>query len=895
MDPYQQLVRAKVEDRLFGQKGRGTRLDRYVLLDSIGSGATGRVLAAYDTKLDRKVAIKLLNHGGGVPEYRSKDAVALAAEARALAKLAHPNVVGVFDVHDSDPLFVVMEFVDGMTLRRWLHGSPAWMTILDVLMGAGQGLAAAHAVGLVHRDVKPDNVLIDSQARARVVDFGLARAPAGPAADLEWTKTGSASSNVAATRSGRLAGTPAYMSPEQFEGEATALSDQYGFCAMAWEALFGDRPHAAPTIAGLYAAALTGPPAVPASGPGRPPPSVAKVLVRGLHPNPKARFTDMQALLDALRATRERRRIRWSVIVAGVAAFGAIGVWYADRQNAVEACAAEVQAAAPNWVNIQKTVSEAAWPATFVQRVAAAVEQRQSAWNRIRADSCRAARIDRVESTNVEARSADCLQERLEETKSFVRQVTTSPTDPRTALRALNKLTPVERCRDIPWVMSLPEPPDDHAEREQIRAVRSRIHNALVVWAIGRKDEARAIMQRARSEAMKIDFVPVHVKTTFLLGFMHDGKEQGDLHLEWAIQTALEHRLLDYVAAGWQQQALNHLRRNRVQQGLHLLDWSEAILRGLPSKRWRLASVIAYRAYMHHQQNDFARATQLHEEALQILGDDTGYATQVMEHYYYAGTAWFDWRQDEVAWAYIDRSQSMLPDFLRSGSWFEAEILLMKADIERRRGHGRAALALLERSRRSLDEYQSPEDITVGRMHALAALVLLEMDRRDEARDRIHKAESTKLLSAPPRKLAWLRAAQALICYRNGRADEAMKLLDDHLATIRSSQRGCRTDCWTLLATKASILRASGRELDLLQTLDTHVATLDDVYGPEHPAAAPLMNQRAAVLQQLGRTEAADQARRRAKMLTGNRAKYFGLSDVNRRLLEPTEAPSASD
>src|SRR5262249_54400520 len=144
------------------------KLGRYILLSRIGAGGMGIVYAAYDPELDRRVALKLLRD--------ARPGVALRDEARAIAKLAHPNVVAVHDVgREGDAAFVAMEYVDGTTLAEWLRERRAPAAILDAFVQAGRGLAAAHAVGLVHRDVKPSNIMIGRDGRARVLDFGLAR------------------------------------------------------------------------------------------------------------------------------------------------------------------------------------------------------------------------------------------------------------------------------------------------------------------------------------------------------------------------------------------------------------------------------------------------------------------------------------------------------------------------------------------------------------------------------------------------------------------------------------------------------------------------------------------------------------------------------------------------
>jgi serine/threonine-protein kinase len=236
----------------------GATVGRYVVREWIGEGGAGTVYAGFDPELDRPVALKLLHHAEGSEIQR---------EARAMAKLAHPNVVSVFDAGAfDDRVFIAMELVVGPNLRGWLAERPRDVgEIVDAFVGAGRGLAAAHAVGLVHRDFKPENVLMGADGRARVTDFGLARA---------------ASASLASVTN-PYAGTPAYMAPEQRLGEADARSDQYSYCLSFTEALGAGAPA-----------------------------SLRKVLSRGVREAPAERFPSMESLLAELEGAR-RARPRW--------------------------------------------------------------------------------------------------------------------------------------------------------------------------------------------------------------------------------------------------------------------------------------------------------------------------------------------------------------------------------------------------------------------------------------------------------------------------------------------------------------------------------------------------------------------------------------------------------
>jgi serine/threonine protein kinase len=225
------------------------RIGRFAVLSRVGEGGMGVVYAAYDGELDRRVALKLLAPGMVGPEGRAR----LRREAQAMAKLSHPNVVPIYEVGEHEGrVFVAMEFVEGQTLRAFCRDEVrAWEAVLAAGIQAGRGLAAAHEAGLIHRDVKPDNILIGDDGRARVVDFGLARRsddgePREPRSARPNDEGGPKSSTRAPlTRAGTLMGTPAYLAPEQVErAAATAKSDQFSFCVTLYEALYGELPFA---------------------------------------------------------------------------------------------------------------------------------------------------------------------------------------------------------------------------------------------------------------------------------------------------------------------------------------------------------------------------------------------------------------------------------------------------------------------------------------------------------------------------------------------------------------------------------------------------------------------------------------------------------------------------
>ena len=277
-------LRAAVRNKLFGDDTAApVQVGRYKLLQRVGAGGMGVVYRAHDETLDRPVAVKLLRPGYDTGAGTER----LQREARAMARLSHPNVVTVFDVGTFEgAVFVAMEFVDGKTLREWLAQPHSVGDVIRTLRQAGEGLAAAHAAGLVHRDFKPENAMVGSDGRVRVLDFGLAK----PIDDE--------SKHDLLTQTGTVLGTPRYMTPEQFRGEpADALSDQFAFGVVMFEALYGTHPYQPQDDKPLPRAVMAG---KLRKAPSRAdvPPAVRDALLKAVAHDPESRHDSVEDMLE---------------------------------------------------------------------------------------------------------------------------------------------------------------------------------------------------------------------------------------------------------------------------------------------------------------------------------------------------------------------------------------------------------------------------------------------------------------------------------------------------------------------------------------------------------------------------------------------------------------------
>ncbi|MFY0538083.1 serine/threonine-protein kinase [Nannocystis pusilla] len=374
---------------------RGVPVGRYIVIDLVGSGGMGAVYAAYDPELNRKVALKLLLPGSSPDRARQPQ---LLREAQMMAQLSHPNICAIYDVGAlHEQLFFAMEFVVGVTLRAWLkqraHG---WRDIMEVLLSVGSGIAAAHAVGIVHGDLKPENVMIGADGRPRVMDFGIARAHRTEENLVTISERG-AHRDESRTAPSSIRGTPQYMAPELWNSASDALSDQFAFCVMAWEALYGERPFPADLAASVTDVKQLQPRPAPPSA--QVPSWARRILMRGLSGRREDRFPTMGSLLTALASGQARRRRSWFVIgaaVLGLASGSVAGGRAWQEQRRVAACeAAGASLDADVWSDEARArvknglvSSGIPDPDQANERVAGWIDTFAARWQQVRTEAC---------------------------------------------------------------------------------------------------------------------------------------------------------------------------------------------------------------------------------------------------------------------------------------------------------------------------------------------------------------------------------------------------------------------------------------------------------------------------------------------------------------------------
>ncbi len=515
---------------------RGASLGRYVILDFIGAGAMGAVYAAFDPELDRRVALKLLppRSGADGPALRAR----FLAEARAMASISHPNVIAVHDVGVHGELaFFAMELVDGRTLVEWLdHGRRDTDEIVEVFAAAGRGLAAAHAGGLVHRDFKPENVLVANDGRVRVIDFGLARFAQAPC-DTQPPDLAEPPRNPPVTQTGALIGTPAYMAPEQLVGgKSSPAADQFAFCVALFEALHGRRPFDADSVEALADAIRRGP--VP--GQRRVPRGLQRVLARGLSARPDDRWPSMSDVIDELGA---RPFARWGPVAAVVVAVAgtAFGIHGALTSSTGPQCQPNEAQLDGVWepsmrTTLLATTSDAQSSGWLADRFDAYAAR----WLQIHHDVC-VATVERHErSVEVMDREMACLHRARRQLQANVDAAIADSSAVHVVALA-EGLPELAICEDVEILSAGPQPPSA-AQSEQVDAHRDAIATARSTFAAGDYEATILAAGQIEATADAIGYEPVVYEAVLLRGeaaMRQADHPQAQMALDFVLSHAL--------------------------------------------------------------------------------------------------------------------------------------------------------------------------------------------------------------------------------------------------------------------------------------------------------------------------------------------------------------------
>jgi len=742
-----------LEGRPFvGSLAAGSRVDRYQILGTVGRGGMGEVYAAYHPDLDRRVALKVVHESGANSADRR---ARLLREARAIARLSHVNVITVHDAGTfDDRVFIAMEFVEGQTVDAWLRAAPrGGREILDVFIAAGRGLAAAHAAGVVHRDFKPQNVMIGRDGAVRVMDFGLARLAEEPVerGDDE-PEAASSPRTTTVTKTGALVGTPAYMAPEQFRGEPIdARADQFSFCVALYEAVHGVRP----SLAHLNASPAQ-------EGAGRPraasvPAWLKVVLSRGLAVDRAQRFASVDDLIRALAKGRAapRRRAVGAVTAVSVMLI-ALGGWRAARGDRISCVVprARLAAAWSGHDDARRAAIHGAFRAsgrptaeTSWERASQLLDDYVTRWSAMYVETCEATHVRGEQSADVLDLRMSCLGENLDEVRALTDVfIQADVSAVARAGTAISSLTPVSRCADVAVLRSAVPLPRDPAVLRAVQELKSDLRRFRALVDVGDRRTASTMAEALRPRVEALGYKPLLAELLELVGV---GKLEGDPALS---EQLMEQSFMVVEASG---------------------DDVTAV---------RAASSLIYVVgYGLGRRDEAARWARLAYALLDKLGPGQGRLRAwvlVNEATVLAQAGAY-----ERARALIEESVRLKVEALGEQHWDVGISLLNLSCLLNTIGDSRAALAAADRAMAILNAVGDPDDWQVADLLTNRATALTALGRYDEAeRDfvaafRINPREKSGIgmvLGDQLHGYGALRVAQ-------GRAGEAIPMLEDAL------------------------------------------------------------------------------------------------------------------
>ena len=551
---------------------RGAAVGRYLVLERIGAGGMGVVYTAYDPHLDRRIALKLVH------SRRGNSAARLLREARLMAQVSHPDVISVYDVGLlGEQVFIAMEYVEGKTLKAWLKERPrSPAEVVSLFVRAGRGLAAAHAAEVVHRDFKPDNVLVGSDGRVRVTDFGVARlafdedtAPM-PAPDPPL---------YGDTTSGAMVGSPRYMAPEQIDGkDADARSDVFSFSVALYEALYGETPFAGDDLFQRRAAIAAGTVREPPKG-SAVPGWLRRAVLGGLRADPAQRYGSMEEMLAALSrdpARQRRRALLAGGAVAAVALLVALGV----RGRSSVCKGAELRLAGiwdgARRAALQKALAPEQWPG--VSRLLSAYAQ---SWTAMRTEACEATRVRGEQSEQLLDLRMECLDRKLADLGALSDLLASGSPQPR-AVDAAAALPSLQECANAAALRERAPLPEDADSRRRIAELRATLAKASALVESGDDARALALAKPLQSAASAAGYKPLAAEAQWVVA--RAITQAGDLR---AAEAATHRAALDaerarddmlasraWISLAW---SVGH-REGRGQEGRIWADYAGAAL-----------------------------------------------------------------------------------------------------------------------------------------------------------------------------------------------------------------------------------------------------------------------------------------------------------------------------
>jgi tetratricopeptide (TPR) repeat protein/predicted Ser/Thr protein kinase len=842
-----------------------TLAGRYMVFDQLGQGGMGVVLAAYDTRLDRRVALKLLRPQEA-PERSTSDGEArLVREAQAMARLNHPQVVAVYDAGplEDGALFIAMEYVEGQTLRRWCEQQRRpWREVLEAYIAAGKGLAAAHAAGLIHRDFKPDNVLVGNDGRVRVTDFGLARANPGPSTPEQIPASLSSETwGSSLTVPGTLMGTPKYMAPELMRGEPAGLrSDLFAFCVSLYEALYGQLPFPAESMAEYYKARKEGR-VTPPPPQSEVPAWVARAVIQGLQADPNQRPASMEALLATLQDDPEVKRRDWRRGVAlGSAAVMLVGLaaWGWARQSAREPVCGRVERRLDGiWdASVKQRVRESLlgtglpYAPDTAERVSAWLDGYAQRWVKQGTELCEAGQAAQL--PRLAALQESCLarrRSRLRATTELMARGSDKELMEKAA-QAVQSLPPIEDCADARALTAAAPPPEDPTVRAKVEALQEKEDRLEALQEAGKYKEGLEAGEALLREVEPVGHAPLHAQVLYQLALLRDATGDYNGAEELARQAlAASARGRDRVMMSRALSLLAYvvgMRQQRLQDALQLVPAVEALAESTDDSLVQafalnnLGNLLARQGRYPEAWERHTRARTLREEALGLEHPAVAASLNNL-----GMVAWWMGRYEE-AWKLTERSVALNEKVLGPDHPTLSRQRMNLGGTLREMGKYEEARKQFQLALSAQQKLLGPEHPSVAQSLSNLSIVLSDLGRYEEAREHALRSITLreKLLGPEHPELADTHANLGYALMELGLHEEALKQHTRAL-TLRQKELGPEHALVSeSLRYQGTVLARMGRYAEAREKLERAMVIHERAYGKEHPDVAyPLLAQ----------------------------------------------------
>ena len=845
------LIATIVETQWVGQL-----VGRYRIVALLGRGAMGEVYRAEDPDLGRDVAIKLVRPGGSQKR--------LLREAQAMAQLAHPHVIRIYDVGTiGDDVFIAMELVKGSTLRAWFGAPRSWRAVVSTMRQAGSGLLAAHEARLVHGDFKPDNVLVADDGRVLVTDLGLVRSHAE--APIERAAV-AASVPVASTA--MVAGTPAYMAPEQFDAAvATTSSDQFSFCVSLFEGLYGRRPFPGVDVASLRAAIAEGRPDF-AGGRGVPV-RIVRALRRGLSTAASDRFSSMKELLRELEAS-ERRGLWIGLGAAALSAAAVTTVWVASARGPAPCSDGESQLAGVWDGSARQRVQHAfeaprlPFAATSLATVTGMLDRYRDHWIATYTETCKATHVRKEQSEMLLDIRMTCMRRRLEQARAVVQELGGGTV--RDAVAAVSALPSISDCEDVESLQEVERLPADAAARDRIASLDIELARCRALLGAGNYRPARDCATAAAKTASELHYEPAIAEAELVAGTVSTRLR------EWPDAESALTRSLLAAEAGRDPRARAHAliwlvaiaaERATFEQGHSRDDHATAILKGLGGLRGEddlTAELAFHRGNLLLREGKLDAAEQALQHAIALREKQYGANdARVAEPLALLGVVHVTRKQYSEARRVLDRAMAIQLATFGPQHPTVAKTLHTVSQLEARSGNLDAALAAQRRSYDILVAAYGDHHRDVALSVGLVAAAYMLAGKYAEAVPFAEKAVALMEQASGPDHPDTALALQTLAATQS-RAGDTDGALATHQRTLAIQMRTLGPA--HLLTTQAQLnvamaLRIKGRCEEALPLLQAALEARVKLFGEHHADVGRVLHSQGDCLVDLGKAQEA--------------------------------------